>query len=225
MVGTMVKDRYGASPQRTSILIADDHEVARRGFRAILESEPDLHVVAEASDGCEAVEKAKAYGPCIILMDIGMPRMNGVEATRKLQKEVPESLVLIVTMHSSEELFKEAVQAGAKGYLLKSDADHELITAIRSLCRRRTYISPRFGGLQEAAAPRASVNELGELTGREREVVRLLAEGRSNAEAATLLKISIKTVETHRVSIMRKLNIHSLSELVRYAIRNLLIQP
>lgn len=218
----MLNDRYGANPRGTSILIADDHEVARRGFRAILECEPDLHVVAEASDGREAVEKAKTFTPCIILMDIGMPNLNGMEATRQLQRELPESQVLIVTMHSSEELLKEAMQAGAKGYLLKTDADRELITAIRSLCRHRSYFSPRFRGSLESGAPAASAPV--ELTPREREVVKLLAEGCSNAEAAKLLKVSPKTIETHRITIMRKLDIHSLSELVRYAIRNSLVE-
>jgi DNA-binding NarL/FixJ family response regulator len=136
--------RAQQSANSVSILIADDHEVARRGLRAILESDPDLYVVAEASDGREALEKAKAYTPSVILMDIGMPKMNGVEATRQLHKELPEAQVLIITMHFSEELLKEAMGAGAMGYLLKTDADSELVSAIHSLSRQQCYFSPRF---------------------------------------------------------------------------------
>ena len=144
----MGREHQNGTPQRTSILIADDHEVARRGFRAILELEPDLRVVAEAIDGREAVEKAKACAPDVILMDIGMSDINGMEATRRLQKELPNTEVLIVTMYYSLELLEEAVQAGAKGYLLKSDADTELIVAIHALCRHRSYFSPRLAGFQ-----------------------------------------------------------------------------
>jgi len=145
----MRKHGRRVNPRGTSILIADDHEMARRGFRAILESEPDLHVVAEAGDGREAIEKAKLCVPDVILMDIGMSEMNGVEATRRLQKELPDTEVLIVTMYLSVELLKAAVQAGAKGYLLKTDVDSELVSAIHSLCRHQPYFSPRVVAVQD----------------------------------------------------------------------------
>ena len=148
----MRTEQQSASSQGISILIADDHEVARRGFRAILESEPDLHVVAEASNGREAVEKAAACIPGVVLMDIGMSEMNGMEATRRLHDELPDVDVLIVTMHFSEELVKEAMLAGAKGYILKTDVDRELIAAIRTLRRHEPYISSRCDDLWAGGA-------------------------------------------------------------------------
>ena len=221
---TMVKRHKGNSPHDVSILIADDHDIARRGLRAILEAEPDLHVVDEAANGREAVEKAKMRSPQVVLMDIGMPEMNGVEATRRLHSDLPDAEVLILTMHFSEELLKEAVQAGAHGYLLKTDADRELIAAVHALGQHRPYFSARFRDMMASGADNPS-DTAPPLTSRERETVQRLAEGRTNKEIATELGIAVKTVESHRISIMRKLNVHSLSELVRYAIRNGLVLP
>lgn len=144
-----------AASRSIPILIVDDHEMARRSFRAILETEPDLHVVAEASNGLEAVEKAAACAPVVVLMDIGMAEMNGMEATRRLHHELPDIDVLIVTMHFSEELVKEAMLAGAKGYLLKTDVDRELIAAIRTLCRHESYFSSHCDDMWASGAPSA----------------------------------------------------------------------
>jgi DNA-binding NarL/FixJ family response regulator len=135
----MKKKHTHATHRRISVLIADDHDMARRGIREIVESQPDLHVVAEASDGREAVEKARACEPSVVLTDIAMPEINGMEVTRQLQKELPGTQVLIITMHCSEELLKEAVQAGARGYLLKTNVDQELVQAIHALCRHRSH--------------------------------------------------------------------------------------
>jgi len=222
---TMVKRQKEVPSSDVSILIADDHDIARRGLRAILEAEPGIHVVDEAANGREAVEKAKVQTPQVVLMDIGMPEMNGVEATRRLHSDLPSAEVLILTMHFSEELLKEAVQAGALGYLLKSDADRELIEAVHAVGRHRPYFSARFRDLVASSDEHAGGGGAPSLTSREREIAQLLAEGRTNKEIAAELKVSVKTIETHRISLMRKLNLHSLSELVRYAIRKGMVLP
>ncbi len=221
----MTTGRANRSARAVSVLIADDHEVARHGIRAILESERDLRVVAEAGNGREVMEKIKSCVPDVVLMDIGMPEMNGMETTRRLRQEFPNIEVLILTMHFSEELLNEAVQAGAKGYVLKNDADEELIGAVHSVSRHRSYYSSKFSTTTDGGPANSPFKNPQNLSGREYEVLQMLAEGRSNKEVARALKISVKTVETHRANVMRKLNAHTLSELVRYAIRNRIAQP
>jgi DNA-binding NarL/FixJ family response regulator len=212
------------------ILVADDHQVVRTGLRALLESKTGWQVCAEASNGREAVEKAGQLKPDVAVLDIGMPLLNGVEATRQIRKLSPQTEILILTMHDSEQLVQEVLAAGAHGYILKDDADRNLIAAVDALRRHKPYLSSR---VSEAASNAGSSSEDGSkfsqasrsrLTPREREIVQLLAEGKSNKEIAGYLGISVKTAETHRANIMLKLDFHSLADLVRYAVRNNIIQ-
>ena len=208
------------------ILIADDHHVVRTGLRALLESKSGWQVCAAATNGREAVEQAGQLKPDVAVLDIGMPLLNGVEATRQIRKLSPHTEILILTMHDSELLVHEVLEAGAHGYILKDDADRNLIAAVDALRRHKPFLSPRVSD-----AVSKTVQHTGEgfatqrssrsrLTPREREIVQLLAEGKSNKEVAAVLGISVKTAETHRANIMLKLNFHSVTELVRYALRN-----
>ena len=211
------------------ILVADDHEVVRRGVCALLEGHAGFEVCDEAVDGREAVEKAKRSLPDVVILDIGMPGLNGFDAARQIRNVSPDSEVLILTMHESEQVIREVLAAGARGYVLKSDAGRDLITAVEALSHHKTFFTSRVAEmvLQKYldGNPEQVNSEATSLTPREREVVQLVAEGRTNKEVATTLNISVKTAETHRTNIMRKLDCHSLSELVRYAIRNKIIDP
>lgn len=214
------------------ILVADDHEIVRQGLRALLEAQPGWQVVAEAVDGREALDKAKRLHPDVVVLDVSMPNLNGLEATRQIRKALPQTEVLILTMHDSEQLVREVLEAGARGYVLKSDAGRELVTAVESVRQSKPHFTSRVseivldgylnaGGRAEVySAPRTV-----RLSPREREIVQLLAEGKSNKEVAAALHISVKTAETHRTNLMRKLDLHSISELVRYAIRNKMVEP
>ena len=211
------------------ILIADDHHVVRTGLRALLESKSGWQVCAEATNGREAVEQAGQLKPDVAVLDIGMPLLNGVEATRQIRKLSPHTEILILTMHDSELLVHEVLEAGAHGYILKDDADRNLIAAVDALRRHKPFLSPRVSDAvsktvqhsgEGFATQRSSRSRL---TPREREIVQLLAEGKSNKEVAAVLGISVKTAETHRANIMLKLNFHSVTELVRYALRNKMI--
>jgi len=212
------------------ILLADDHEVVRRGLRALLEAQPGWKVVAEASDGREAVEKAKDMRPDIAIVDIGMPSLNGLEATRQIVKKAPRTRVLVLTMHDTNPLIQQVVKAGARGYVLKSDVATDLVSAVEALCRDQTFftskvaqiILDRYVGKSEGAENSSDGDS--PLTPREREVVQLLAEGKSSKEVAAVLGISVKTAETHRINLMRKLDCHSVAEVVRYAVRNLIAE-
>jgi len=213
------------------ILVADDHEVVRRGICSLLELEPGWTVCAEAANGREAVEMAAACGPNVAILDVSMPELNGFEAARRIRKAAPACEVLILTMHESEQVLHEALSAGARGYVLKSDAGRTLVTAVDALVRHKPFLTPvaadvvledylTHGEPRPGAAP-----PRGRLSPREREVVQLLAEGKTTKDVARVLGISVKTADTHRTNVMRKLDLHSLSELVRYAIRNHLTQP
>ena len=210
------------------ILIVDDHAVVRRGVRALLESQREWEVSGEAATGREAVELARKLQPDVVVMDLSLPELNGLEATRQILKESPRSEVLVLTMHHSEELARNVLQAGARGYVLKSDADQQLIAAVQSLQQHKPFLTPRVTEfvldeyvrrIDDDPVPGVVI------TPREREVIQLLAEGRSNKEAASHLSLSVKTIEAHRANIMRKLRLHSVTDLVRYAIRNKLVQP
>ena len=214
----------------TRILLADDHEVVRQGLRVLLEAQPGWEVVGEAENGREAVEKVRALKPDVVVLDITMPELNGLEATRQILKAAPQTEVLILTMHESEQVAREVLSAGARGYLLKSDAGRDLVSAVDALRHRRPFFTPRISqmvlegylrgpSISEGAGPKRDL-----LTPREREIVQLLAEGKSTKEVAVALNLSVKTAETHRSNIMRKLNLHSISELVLYAVRNNIVQ-
>ena len=207
------------------VLIADDHDVVRRGVRTVLEARPNLQVVAEAGSGRAALEQAKATSPDIAIIDYSLPELNGLDLTLALKRDIPGVEVLIYTMHDREELVVDALRAGARGYVLKSDTERHLLAAVDALSIRRPYFSgvvsetllERF--LESAPAAQAT------LTHREREVVQLIAEGKINKEIGHILDISVKTVETHRASAMHKLKLRTTAELVRYAVRNNIIQP
>jgi DNA-binding NarL/FixJ family response regulator len=208
------------------ILVADDHQVVRTGLRALLESKSGWQVCAEAANGRDAVEKARDLQPDVAVLDIGMPLLNGVEATRQIHKLSPNTEVLILTMHDSELLVQEVLDAGARGYILKDDADRTLIAAVDALRRHKPYLSSRVSEAARSAGggTESDRSSRSRLTPRQREILQLLAEGKSNKEVAGVLGISVKTAETHRANIMLKLNFHSITELVRYAVRNKIIQ-
>jgi DNA-binding NarL/FixJ family response regulator len=212
------------------ILIVDDHAVVRRGVRSLLETQPGWEVSGEATTGREAVDLARRLQPDVVVMDLSLPELNGLDATRQILKESPRSEILVLTMHHSEELARDVLQAGARGYVLKSDADQSLIAAVESLRQHKPFLTStvtefmldeytRRSDTHDESAAHATV------TAREREIIQLLAEGRSNKEAASTLGISVKTIEAHRANIMRKLHLRSVSDLVRYAIRNKIVQP
>ena len=207
------------------ILIADDHEVVRFGLRSNLEAQPDWEVVGEAADGKEAVAKALATNPDVTILDYSLPVFNGIEATRQIRARVPQTEVLVFTMHESDDLLRELLQAGARGYLLKSDAKQFLITAVKSLAAHKPFFTSRVSETLLESFLTTSEGDRGILTVRERTVVQLIAEGRSNKQTASVLNISLKTVETHRAAAMRKLNLSSAAAVVRYAIRNRLVEP
>ncbi|MGW4229944.1 response regulator [Streptomyces sp. NPDC004980] len=219
----------GPRPARTRILLADDHALVRRGVRLILDGEPDLQVVAEAGDGAEAVELARAEQPDLAILDIAMPRLTGLQAARELSRVMPGLRILMLTMYDNEQYFFEALKSGASGYVLKSVADRDLVEACRAAMRDEPFLYPgavtalirnyldrvREGGDVPARA----------ITDREEEVLKLVAEGHSSKEIADLLVISVKTVERHRANILQKLGLRDRLELTRYAIRAGLIEP
>jgi len=209
------------------IVIVDDHAVVRRGVRALLESQPGWEVAGEAVTGREAVDLAKRLYPDIVVMDLSLPELNGLDAARQILKDSPRTEVLVLTMHHSEELVRNVLQAGARGYVLKSDADASLIAAVQNLRDHKPFLTSTVTEfVLDDYVQRAEddVVNAGTVTPREREIIQLLAEGKSNKETASALSVSVKTVEAHRANIMRKLRLRSISDLVRYAIRNNIVQ-
>ena len=214
------------------ILVADDHDLMRRGLKVLLDARQGWSVCAEASTGREAVTMAESLRPDIAILDISMPELNGVEAARRILKLSPNTEVLILSMHYSDQLIREILEAGVRGYIVKSDSDRDLVIAIEALSNHKPFFTPRATELilsnynQKGTSPDAQLETMGDrLTSREREIVQLLSEGKSSKEVASTLNISVKTAETHRANVMRKLDIHSVSELVRYAVRNQIIEP
>ncbi len=214
--------------KKTRVLLADDHGVVRKGLRFVLESEPDLEVAGEAADGRQAVDMATSLRPDVVVMDIAMPHLNGIDATGQIVREQPETAVIILSMHSGEEYVVRALATGAKGYLLKDSAEEDIVRAIHTVCAGKPFFSPDIAktmlddyvrGLQARAA--ADSYEL--LTDREKEILQLLAQGKTNKDVAGLLNLSTYTVETHRTHIMQKLNLHNTAELVLYAVRKKII--
>ena len=208
------------------ILVADDHHVVRTGLRTLLETKNGWQVCAEAANGREAVKKAAELEPDVAILDIGMPLLNGIEATRQIRKASPQTEVLILTMHDSQAIVQRVLEAGARGYILKDDADRNLLAAVDALRQHKSYLTPRVTGAASRKTPSVdpASNLRRSLTPREREIVQLLAEGKSNKEIAEFLGISVNTAEAHRANIMLKLDFHSLADVVRYAVRNHIIQ-
>jgi two-component system response regulator NreC len=206
------------------ILLADDHTVMRDGLRALLERQPDIEVVAEAADGRECVRLAEEQSPDVVVMDIAMPNMNGIEATRRIVADRPRTAVVILSMHQDESYVLRALKAGAKGYLLKDSLRADVIEAIRAVAQGRSFLTRKIGRiLQEDYVRELENRGLDDtydlLTAREREILQLIAEGRTNKEVATLLNLGVTTVETHRMHILQKLSLHSVPELILYAVR------
>jgi DNA-binding NarL/FixJ family response regulator len=206
------------------ILLADDHVVMRRGLRLLLETQAGFSVVAEASDGHEAVEKAQAAAPEVVVLDIAMPKLNGVEAAQRIHEILPDAAILILSMHADEAYVLRALRAGARGYLLKDSAEGDLIEAIRAVSARKTFFSPEISRMLAEDYVReirthGFVDSYELLTAREKEILQLLAQGRSNKEIAALWNLSPYTVETHRRNLHEKLNLRNFADLVLYAVR------
>jgi len=209
------------------ILLADDHEIVRRGLCALLRAQPDWDVCGEASNGREAVEKAMQLQPEVVILDVGMPSLNGLEATRQILKANQQVKILILTLHDSDQVVQEVLNAGARGFILKSDAARDLVAAVDALRRGKIYFTPKVASMvldgylrPDKRTGSSETPTRNRLTPREREIVQLLAEGKSSKEVAVVLGLSVKTAETHRSNIMRKLELHSVSDLVLYAVRN-----
>jgi two-component system response regulator NreC len=210
---------------RLSILIADDYGVVRRGLRGLLEAEPGWKVVAEADNGRQAVSQAARLRPDVVILDISMPLLNGLDAARLILKAVPETRVLVLTAYHTDEMIEKALQAGVRGYVLKSDAEADLVAAVKALVQGRTYFTSAASDVLVDRLRRESEKKAPALSAREVEILQLLGEGKSNKDVAAILGISSRTVENHRAQIMQRLGLKSFSELIRYAIRNGIIEP
>jgi two-component system response regulator NreC len=205
------------------VLLADDHTIVRQGLKLILSSRPDLEVVGEAANGREVLDLAEKLKPDVILMDVAMPELNGIEATRRLHQISPRTKVLVLSMHKEAVYVREILKAGARGYILKDAIDTELVNAIQSVARGDGYISPAISGALLSDYRQNLTDPLDLLSTREREVLQLIAEGKTNKEVATRLNLSVYTVDSHRGKIMEKLNLHSAGELIRFAVKNGLV--
>jgi DNA-binding NarL/FixJ family response regulator len=213
------------------VLLADDHAILRRGLRALIQEHEGWEVCGEATDGREAVEKARALKPDVVIVDIGMPSLNGLDATRRMRRYDPEVKVIVLTVTDADYVIREALDAGARGFVLKSDAARDLVLAVEAVQNGHMFFTPRVNDLvlagfldKKRSLPGTDPGHTPTLTPREREITQLLAEGKSSKEAASALNLSTKTVETHRTNIMRKLRLHSVRDLVVYAIKNKIIQ-
>jgi DNA-binding NarL/FixJ family response regulator len=213
-----------------SILIADDHAVVRHGLRVLLETQQGWTICGEAQNGREAIQKAEQLQPDVVILDISMPELNGLVATNRIREVAPCARILVLTMHSSEELIHSCLRAGAEGYILKSDAEHDLISAVNALAQNKTFFTEAatnvlLKNLRLQKYETGDDTVLAGLTYREREIMQLLVEGRTNKEVGARLGIGTRTVESHRESIMNKLHLGTISDLVRYAIRNKVVEP
>jgi len=209
------------------ILLADDHSLVRRGIRSLLGAQAGWQVCGEAADGREALEKVNELQPDILILDLNMPELNGLEVTRRVHKILPRVEVLVLTVQDSEQVMRQVLQAGARGYMLKSDAGNELLAAVDAVRRHHLFLSSQASRMLRGSSVFPAKGDLPPkepLSPRERQFLQLLAEGKSTKEIATLLEITVKTAETHRSNIMRKLDLHHVTELVRYAIRNQIVQ-
>ena len=212
-----------------SVLLVDDHQLVRKGFRRILEDDPEIHVIGEAGSGVDAIQMAEKFSPRVVVMDMSMPGLDGVQATREILKKAPNTAILILSMYSDENYVVQVLRAGARGYLLKDTAEEDLITAVRTVAKGLPFFSPKIAklllgdGMQRLRQEGVS-DSYDLLTPREREVLQLIAEGKSNKEAATTLFVSPTTIETHRARIMDKLDLHSTADIVLYAVRKGIVQ-
>jgi two-component system, NarL family, response regulator NreC len=206
-----------------NILLADDHAIVRQGLKLILSANPDLHVAGEAANGREAVDLARKLKPDIVLMDVAMPELNGIEATRQMIADNPRTRVLVLSMHKEAVYVREILRAGARGYILKDAIDTELVAAVRSVAGGDGYISPAVSGALLSDYRQNVTDPLDLLSSREREVLQLVAEGKTNKEVAAQLNLSVYTVDSHRGKIMEKLNLHSAGDLVRFAMKHGLV--
>jgi DNA-binding NarL/FixJ family response regulator len=206
--------------EEITVLLADDHSLVRRGFRRLLDDDEQMKVVGEASNGIEAIRMAYELKPKVVVMDLSMPELDGVQATKEIVKHLPDTEVLVLSMHADDNYVRNAFDAGAKGYLLKSAIDVDLVGAIRAVAEGKRFIG---SGLKYVAQERD--DELNKLTGREKQVLQLIAQGKSNKEIAGLLDLSVNTVSVHRANLMEKMNIHRTAELVLFAIRKGLVAP
>jgi DNA-binding NarL/FixJ family response regulator len=215
-------------PETIRILLADDHTLVRHGIRALLHKERAWKVVGEAVNGAEALEKANKLRPNLVILDIAMPKLDGLEATRQIRSSLPDTKIIVLTMHESEQMVRRVFEAGAHGYVLKSDLGGQLIKGVREVSRGKLYLTPKVSEILLASTTDTQESSTGvdstasaalRLTPREREVTQLLAEGLANKEIASILKVAVRTVETHRANIMSKLGLHSATALVRYALR------
>ena len=210
--------------KKIRILLADDHTVVRKGLRLLLESHPDLEVIADAADGRETVALAEQHTPDVVVMDVAMPALNGIEAARQICAKLPHTAVVFLSMHSDEGYVLKALKAGARAYLLKDSAENDLISAVKAVTEGKAFFSPAISKMlvedyMRQMQERAVEDSYDLLTTREREILQLLAEGKSNKEVANVLNLSLYTIETHRSNIFQKLNLHSTAELILYAIR------
>ena len=229
-LGNSGKTAAPAESPSVQIMIIDDHSIVRRGVRALLEAHPGWRVCGEAGNASDGIAKAKSLKPDVVVMDVQMPGMSGVEATRQIAKALPKTGVLVLSIHESEELVRELLEAGARGYVFKSDLDTNLVAGVEALQKGQTYFSSPAGEFilsnylkDPIQAKRKFTSPEDKLTARQREVVRLVVQGKANKEVAHILNISVKTAETHRIRAMRKLGLHSLSDLVRYAVRQKIV--
>lgn len=214
------------------ILVADDHDLMRRGLKSMLETHPGWAICAEAHTGTEAVAKANELKPNVAILDISMPEMDGLEAARQIRKQSPRTEILVLSMHYSDQLIRDILEAGVRGYVVKSDSDRDLVLAVEALANHKPFFTPHATELMLTNLNASSSSLINgtetlkdRLTTREREIIRLISEGNSSKEVASRLGISVKTADTHRANIMRKLQVHTVSELVRYALRNQIIEP
>jgi DNA-binding NarL/FixJ family response regulator len=209
------------------ILIADDHDLIRRGLKSLLEGQPGWQVCGEAKTGTEALQMTEQFRPQVAVLDITMPGLNGLDVTRRIRKISPQTEVLLVSAHYSDQLVKDSFEVGALGYLLKSDSDRDLVKAVKTVAEHKPFYTARATEAMLAKlSPSAAMEEPAvQLTSREREILQLVCEGKVTKEIAALLNLSVKTAETHRSNIMRKLKMHSIGELVRYAVQNRIIEP
>jgi two-component system, NarL family, response regulator NreC len=208
------------SNKKIRVLLADDHTILRKGVKMLIGAQPDMEVVGEARTGREAFEEARKLGPDVVVMDISMPELNGIEATRQICDELPQTKVVALSMHQDSVYVREVLRAGARGYLLKNSEDEDLLRAIRSLHRGEAFLSPAISDAVLSDYRRHVSNPADLLTSREREILTMIAEGKTNKSIANALNLSVYTVESHRGSVMEKLNLHNTGDIVRFAIRN-----